>query len=130
MIDVEGAVKTYLKATVPELGGRVYFGVPETQNPTMPFATVARVGGGRQVGEVPLEDATVSVDVWGISKLSAVQATSAVVDALQAIQGAVHLDVGLAGDNGQVDSIVWLPDDTVKLARYNITGTVTVHALD
>lgn len=127
--DAEGASRTYLRAqTSDRLVGRVFFDVP-LGNPTFPLATVSLLNLVPQQGEAPLFDAHISMDVWGQSKKDAIDATLEIVGVITGIRS-VLLDAATFGYNGQVDSVIWLPQVDVdrRLARYVIDATLTVRS--
>lgn len=127
--DAEGALRTYLRAqTSGTFAGRVFFDVP-LGTPTFPLAVIGRIGGGPQPGEAPVEDVRVSIDVWAQSKKDAIDAAREVVGVITGICSTA-LDAETFGYNGQVDSVIWLPQVDVdrRLARYVVDATVTVRA--
>lgn len=128
-LDAEGAFRSYVRTAGGPWGQRAYFGTPEQPNPTLPMLVVSRIGGGPQLGEAPLDDARLSVDVWGITKFQAVEAVKVLTGLIQDL-ASTPLDAGTIALNGQVDSVVWAPDDTLKLPRYVVDCTLTLKALD
>ena len=82
-------------------GGRVYFRLPKTKRPKVPFVRIYRAGGGRQSNsEVPMQDLRVSIEVWGWEGRD----YDAVRVLCNAIEGLVtEVPPGtLLGDNGSV----------------------------
>lgn len=124
--DAEGALKTYLRG-LPDTpwAQRVFFGVPKQKTPTMPLLVVGRIGGGPQFGETPLEDVRLSIDCWGIAKQQAADTMRALTTAIFDL-ASTDLDDETVALNGSVDSVVWLPDDTVGLSRYSVDVTLTL----
>lgn len=133
--DVEGGVRAYLRADADvqaALGGsqRVFFGIP--RSPTWPLAVVARVGGGSDSSDVPIDVALVQVDCWGVIdtngyplKAGAWALVNAVRSALERIRERVHVSDSCDLHGAQVTSIVWLPDPDNDRPRYSLTAEVT-----
>lgn len=130
MADIEGAVRDALRAdpgVTALVGQRVHFGVPST--PQWPLVTIARVGGGDDPGEAPLDQPLVQIDCWGAER-NKTQAR-AVADAVRAwartVRRATALNGSVTAYGVNVESDIWAPDDTDR-PRYAITASVTARA--
>lgn len=123
--DSMGGVRAWLKAHpyLASINGRVFFRIPV--DPVYPLFRIARVGGGPQAGEAPVEDVMVGIDLWGgsYSEISALAA---------AVKSACHLlspgtvmgtCVGLNADViGDIDA----PDPDTGKPRKVLTVLFTV----
>jgi len=128
-VDVEGSLRTWARnhpLLTPLLAGRVFFGVPAA-SPVLPLVTVARIGGGPQPGEAPLEDVRITFEVWAKGKEDATEVMTNLVEALfdmrnDTLPGDTH------GYSAQDVNVLWQPDNTAKLARYIVDCAVTVRS--
>lgn len=123
MADIEGGVRTHLRATAgitALVGQRVYFGVPD--DPTYPLITVQRIGGGDDPGDAPLDLPLLQIDVWGAGRNKA--QARAVADAVRvwarSIRRATDLDGTTTAYGVTVESDIWAPDPSDR-PRYTIT---------
>lgn len=123
-LDVEGAVRSWLRTQLPDLSGRVFFGIP-AKSPILPLVTLQRIGGAPQFGESPLEDIRLSFDVWGLIKEDAINTLTALSEVITDIAN-VTMPLGVHCCYAKVDSVLWRPDDEKKLARYVADATFTV----
>lgn len=133
MPDVEGGIRDYLR-TAGVCAGRVYFGIPTDAATVYPLVTVARVGGGDDPSEAPLDQALVQVDVWGrkdpaghTDKAEARAAANAVRTALRAIRGATALNADVTAFGAAIEADLWAPDPADR-GRYSLTALVTSRA--
>lgn len=131
--DVEGALRSWLRTHPLLVGGaeghvdgRVFFAVPTSVS--YPLITVSRIGGGPQEGLAPLDDARLSMRVYGQTKSSAQKVTNRLVTALQQIE-AEPLNGSVFGHGARVDSQLWLPDPADDCPRYIVDATITVSAI-
>lgn len=123
MIDVENAIRLWIRTlNLPGLGTRSYFAVPDG-TPVMPLVTVARLGGAPD-RYVPTEDARLTNELWAKTKKEATDAQLLLVAAMQNVYGELVPGVMCHGIN--VDAVMWRPDPETKLARYVIDSTATV----
>lgn len=128
--DVEAGVRAYLRADVDvsaAVNARVFFGVPKN-NPTFPLVTLARVGGGQDASEVPVDLAVVNINCWGNStKDDAAIVMNAVRRALNKLRRRTLVS-GVALHGAQVDTVIWSPDPEDARPRYIVTARVTASA--
>jgi hypothetical protein len=127
--DVEGSIETYLKAHVPLVSNRVYFGIPvgaDKAAKLWPLITVTRIGGGQDSSEAPIDLALIQIDVWG--SLRKKQETWAVVaqvrSVLEGVRGNTALDGTVTAFGAEVVSVAFLPDPASDRPRYVITTQV------
>ena len=136
MPDVEGAVRTWLRAQTgiqAVVVQRVFFGVPRNVSESdFPMITVARVGGGDDLGEAPVDRALIQLSCWGTIdanknpiKSSATAVVNAVRSAVRGVRGRTSLTAGVVAFGLNVESVVWLPDPENDRPRYVITVDVT-----
>jgi len=132
--DVEGGVRDWLRADTAItalVAGRVFFGIPEgATDATFPLVTVARVGGGQDPSEAPLDLALIDVSVWGRlrDKAGATEVLNAVRSRLEEIRGRTTLATGVDAFGAEVVGVVWLPDADNARPRYSVTAEVTAMA--
>jgi hypothetical protein len=137
--DVEGALRAYLRADAGVsalVGQRVFFDVPRsTRESSYPLITVARVGGGTDASDVPIDLALISIDVWGTldasgngDKAGATAVVNAVRSALEAMNGRTTLSAGVDAFGAQEAGVVWLPDPDNGRPHYTVTAEVTAIA--
>lgn len=128
--DVEAGVRAYLRADTDVnavVSARVFFGVPKA-NPIFPLVTLARVGGGQDASEVPVDLAVMNISCWGDStKEQAANVMNAVRRALNKIRRRTLVS-GVALHGAQVDTVLWSPDPEDARPRYIITARVTASA--
>lgn len=131
--DPEGIVRDALKldsGVTAIAGNRVFFGIPRRAvEATFPLVTVARVGGGADRSEVPLDVALVQIDCWGSLntagdglKASCTALVNAVRSSLEAMGTVARIAGVELGVN--VESVLWLPDPENARPRYSITAEV------
>jgi hypothetical protein len=109
----------------------VFFGIPEgATDATFPLVTVARVGGGQDPSEAPLDLALIDVSVWGRlrDKAGATEVLNAVRSRLEEIRGRTTLATGVDAFGAEVVGVVWLPDADNARPRYSVTAEVTAMA--
>lgn len=122
--DVENEIRVWARQlSLPGVGTRVFFSMPEG-SPAFPLITVARIGGGPQRGEAPLEDPRLSFDVWGKTKKEASDAARALANALREAQS-VLLEEHVYSYGFEYITLLWSPDEKAKLARYIVDCTLT-----
>jgi hypothetical protein len=144
--DVEGAVRTYLRAhtdVTALCGTRVFFAVP--RQATYPLVVVTRVGGFDDTSDAPLDQALIQVDCWGdlhtdtIASPDKAQAAAVLRAVRQAFYDLTHQPavVSVAGDDphdvrlagAQVQSDPYVPDPDNRRPRYAVTAQVTAARL-
>jgi len=137
--DAENAHRVWLRNKVALVGTRVFFVFPEKGRPLVrespdeppgpgdkpALITLQRTGGAPQLGEALLDDLRLDYDVWALNKKDASTAMRSLVSLLRSTAG-ILLDGSTYLYGVQVESVLWVPDDTAKLARYVVTGTSTV----
>lgn len=122
--DCENEVRVWLRGlALTGVGTRVFFDVPDG-TPTYPLITVARIGGGAQRGEAPLEDPRLSFQVWAKTKLEAANAALDLANALREAQSVLLLEHTYAYGFEDI-TILWLPDATSGLPRYVVDCVLT-----
>lgn len=134
--DAELAVKTWARAntTLQAVFGtpaRFTFGTPRNQAATFPLATLARVGGAPEPGDVPVDAAAISFSVWGDNKGQAATAAVALVRAVSEIRcgtaaGASAVLLGALVTLGPL----WSPDPDDDRARYIVDATFRLRVAD
>jgi len=135
MPDVEGALRTWLRAQTTGVSQRVYFGIPTgATEAKFPLITVALVGSRDDASDAPIDNTLVQVDVWGALDASGhgLKAdTTAIVNTVralfQAVKGRTALNASVDCFGIGVESCVWLPDADNDRPRYAMT--VSVEAL-
>lgn len=129
-VDVEGGVREWLKEKLADMNlGGVWFAVPDG-NPKLPLITLARIGGSPIRGEVPLDQARISFEIWASNKKVAVGVTERLVEALHQLRTS-PLGTDAKSRGADVDSILWAPQQDPgepRLARYIVDATVYVAA--
>lgn len=131
--DIEGALRSWLRSNISPstlVGSRVYFAVPD--NPTYPLVTVARIGGGDDEGETPLDQALLTIDVYGSlngqghgDKAGATAVVNAIRSALRQIRGRTTLTDSVDAFGAEVAGVVWSPDPDNGRPHYALTVGVT-----
>lgn len=128
--DVEGAMRTWLRRqplVKAQVGGRIFFGMPDDGAAAFPLVTLARIGGKPQTGLAPLEDVRLTLTVWAGSKRTAIEVVRSICTSLQGMASEA-LDAEVVGYGAVVDSVLWLPDPDDNTPRYVVDTTVTVRA--
>jgi hypothetical protein len=134
--DVEGGIRTYLRndADVAAIvGSRVFFGIPKgATESTFPLVTVARIGGGSDTSDAPVDLALVSVDCWGTiddsghgDKAGATALVNSVRSALERMNGPTQLSGSMYGFGVQEAGVVWSPDPDNDRPHYALTAEVS-----
>lgn len=134
--DVEGALRTWLRgrsAIAAIVGQRVFFGIPrEVRDDSWPLITITRVGGGLDLGDAPVDNALVQIDVWGSldtsgngMKADATTLVNTLRSELAAVRGRTALDGSVDAFGITEQSCVWLPDADNARPRYSVTAEVT-----
>lgn len=136
--DVEGGVKTYLRAFAPLqtlIGQRVFLQVPGPTNgtePTFPLVTVQRVGGGLDTGEAPIDQALLQVDVWGRLDTNGHPMWAELMGVVNAVRSALTVPIGRTAASNSVDifgaqesGLVRLVDQANGRPRYSLTVQVS-----
>ena len=134
LVDIEGALKTWLKANAvvsPLVGGRVFLGMPRGGPSSWPVIVLYRVGGGPvSSADYPNDEATVQFDVWGDigGKVACFAVTSALISTLHGLVCGTMLDneVRVLGAYGF--SAVWLPDPETGRSRYAVTCVISAQS--
>lgn len=126
--DVEGALVAFLKANTAVaalVATRVFYGIPKA-TPVWPLVTVARIGGGDDASDAPVDEGVLQVDCWGTistsgygQKLPCTQLKNAVRSALRSFTGGV-LATGVYAGGITVQSDIWLPDPADDRPRYSL----------
>ena len=127
--DTEDAMKAYLKAdsgVSAIVGSRVFFGSPK-QGATLPYVVLARIGGGDDGSEAPIDNAVLNLSCWGRSKEEAFNTANAVRKALRTIRRRT-LASGVNLHGAIVDTLLWSPDPQDDTPRYIVTTRVTATA--
>lgn len=131
--DPEGLTRDHLKATAAVsaiVGSRVFFGIPKKAiETTFPLVVVARVGGGQDPGEAPLDLPLLQIDCWGSLNSAGdglKAACTALVNAVRSSLEAMGTETRVAGHEVgvNVESVLWLPDPDNQRPRYSITAEV------
>ena len=136
MPDVEGAMRTWLRAQSgiqAVVAQRVFFGIPRNATESdFPMITVARVGGGDDQGDVPVDRALMQISCWGSIdtngnplKSTATAVVNAVRSAVRGVRGKTELTASVDAFGINVESVVWLPDPNNDRPRYVVTVDVT-----
>lgn len=113
-IDVEGAVRTWARATLTPLANRIFFGYSEAS--AQPQIVLQRIGG-------PDDACLIQFDVWAASKAAAAVEAAKLATALDALSRyTAFATVLLLG--ARVDSIRWLPDAETDSPRYIVEATI------
>lgn len=127
MPDTENGVREWLRGLgVVGVGTHVFFGIPATV-PDI-FITVSRIGGGPVAGTTPLDEARLSLHVWGSTKKEAADAMTEVVAAVNDIEEE-PLGASVYAYGGTVDSVLWQPAADTDRPRYVVDVTITARAL-
>lgn len=128
MPDTENGVREWLRGLdVVGVGTHVFFGIPASE-PDI-FITVSRIGGGPVAGStLPLDEARLSLHVWGSTKKEAADATQEVVAAVNDIEEE-PLGASVYAYGGNVDSVLWQPAADTDRPRYIVDVTITARAL-
>lgn len=119
-VDIEAAVRAYVRDTVSEVDRRVFFGTNNAAE--KPQIVLFRVAG-------PDDQCLIQFDVRGTTKESAAETAAALATALDAIARYPFNGVILHG--ATVDSVRWLPDEALPVkdsARYIVEATITATA--
>lgn len=131
--DVEGGIRQWLRddtALTSLISRRVFFGVPK--DPTFPLVTVARVGGGDDDSEAPIDRCALRINVWGAKGDSAKAGCFAVKNAVRAalyrLRGRTTVTTGVDVFGASVNADLWAPDPADDRARYTLTVLVTAIA--
>lgn len=124
-VDAEGAVKAWVRATVSAFGSRVFLGLPEG-GAAYPCATVNRIGGAPQPGDTPIDDAAISLSVWGSSRGMAESATRDLIGAIASINGGTTMTTGVICGGARVNLVLWQPDPDDDTPRYIVDGTFSL----
>lgn len=111
-VDVESAVREWLRDSVASISRRGFFGV----NNSAPFPQIVlrRIGG-------PDDSCLVRFDVWGDTKAEAASVAADLATAADALAAYTHDGVILHG--ASVDQSRWLPDVDSDLPRYIVDVT-------
>ena len=117
MPDAERIVSTYLRS-VPAVAGlvadRVYTELPKAGG-TFPLARLARIGGGPTGTPAYMDEARISVDIWGGSKYEARELAATIAAALDEA-------AGYSAHDGYISStspgaLRYVPDETFTPTR-------------
>lgn len=111
--DVEGALRTWGRSTLTDLGGRVFF---EAANAPFPQIVLKRVAGAH--------DPLVQFEVFGNHKADAWEAAADLAFALDTM-AAVQIDGVLLAGASVEQGPRWLPDPESGRARYIVDATVS-----
>ena len=134
--DIEGALRTWLRAQTSVttlLGGqRVFFGIPKgATEASFPLITVARVGGGLDGSDAPVDSALIQWDVWGSidasgngKKAEATTLVNTLRSLLAAVRGRTELTASVDIFGCVEQSCIWLPDADNDRPRYSLTTEV------
>lgn len=117
--DTEEAVRAWIDAD----GLPAFFGIPDDA-PDL-FGVVSRTGGFTSEGGV--DNADVTVQVWGRTKHAASAAARRIVERLWALEGE-HLDEQTIGYGSPAASMLWQPAADTGRPRYIVTTTVVTRA--
>lgn len=127
--DTEAGMKAFLKADAGVsaiVGSRVFFGSPK-QGATLPYIAFARIGGGDDASEAPIDNAVLNLSCWGRSKEEAFSVANAARKALHNIRRRT-LASGVDLHGAIVDTVLWSPDPQDDTPRYIVTTRVTATA--
>jgi len=116
-VDIETALRSWARAALPVLEGRVFFGAPADS--ALPLVTLHRIAGTD-------DRCLVQFDCWAALKAEAAITATAVATALDALTHAEHDGVLLHG--ATVEQIRWLPDEESNTPRYVVEATVVATA--
>lgn len=133
--DVEGALRTWLRlqpTLTAHVSTRIFFGVPKPHSEqNYPMVIVTRVGGGGDTSDVPVDLATIQLDVWGRLGASGYGMKAECRTTTNALRAVLEdLEAGNVDVNGtllhgaNVTSDVWLPDPDDDRPRYSLTVSV------
>jgi hypothetical protein len=125
--DVEAACRTWLRSAGSSAGARVYFNVPD-KDPTGPWVTVNRVGGGPLQGtDAPTDAARVSFSCWGGTKFQAQQLSAEVSSAVFALKFGDTMGSSICCA-AELLSVLWAPDPVSNTPRYLVDATIMVRS--
>lgn len=122
--DVENEVRVWARGLgITGVGTSVFFDIPDKE-PPFPLITLARIGGGAQRGEAPLEDPRLSFQCWAHTKLEAANAALDLANALREARSVLLLEHTYAYGFEDIN-LLWAPDAETKLPRYVVDCTLT-----
>lgn len=116
-VDIEKALREWLKDALTGMGRRVFFASPS--NAVMPQVVLFRIAG-------PDDECLMQFDVWGSSKVQAAQAAAQLATTLDGLTRFEFEGVLLMG--ADVQSISWTPDEESTTPRYIVQALITAYA--
>ena len=116
-VDVEDAVRAWVREALPDLEGRVFFGA--NNDAAMPQVVLSRITG-------PDNRCLIQFDAWADTKAAAAQLAADLATALDALGRYTHDATLLHG--ARVEGVRWLPDEESDTPRYVVEATFTATA--
>lgn len=115
-VDVEGALRAFIREKVTSVDSRVFFGTNETVFKNKDTQIVLfRVAG-------PDDNCLIQCDVWGQTKADAAALAAELATAADSL--ARYSWEGVLLHSASVDSVRWLPDDAADTPRYIVELTI------
>jgi hypothetical protein len=135
VVDVEGALKAYLKTvsalTSSPCGTRIFLGMPQGGPSKYPVIVLFRIGGGPEDADYPSDRALIQFDVWGNKGMKAecFAVTQELASTLRNTPCGTVLMTGvrLLGVSAISDS--WVPDPNSGRSRYTVSCTIQTQAV-
>jgi hypothetical protein len=120
-VDVEGPIRTWIRAQGTPASGRAWFGTPKGAIPTQPWITMHLVNDVPVPGgQAPLSQALVQFDCYAPLKSDAAALGAAVVTAAESLLAGTLLDSTLRCEAATVRRRQWMPDPAQNLPRYSL----------
>jgi len=115
-VDVEGAIRSWIREAIPSVNSRVFFGTNDTVFKNKQSQIVLfRVAG-------PDDDCLIQCDVWAATKAEAAALAAELATAADAL--ARYSWEGVLLLSATVDSVRWLPDEAADTPRYIVEMTI------
>lgn len=115
-VDIEKAVREWLKGALVGMGRRVFFA---PSGAVFPQVSLTRISG-------PDFECLMQFDVWGSSKVQAAEAGAQVAATLDALGRFEFEGILLLG--ASVESISWTPDEESTTPRYIVQAIISAMA--
>lgn len=116
-VDVESAVRAWVRQALPSLDGRAFFGF--NNDAPLPQVVLARIAGTD-------DRCLVQFDCWAETKVESAQLAADLATALDALSRFTHGQTVLHG--ARVDGVRWQPDQESDSPRHVVEATFTTSA--
>jgi hypothetical protein len=131
--DIEGGLKTWLRGlNLPNVGTRVFLGMPRGGPSSYPVIVLFRVSGGPATGaDYPMDEPRVQFDVWGNTggKVECQAVAQALISNLLDLPCGTLLGTTVRAVGVSALTVNYLPDAESGRPRYSIDCVVQAQAV-